>query len=268
MAKTATAAYAPVVSALRDQINAGDLEPGAWLPSESALMAEHDVSRYSAREALKRLAAEGLISVVDGKGSHVRTRTARPSRSDTRALWLVPASTPSGKPSKSGKTRVVDAETHTGTTEPRDTGWQQADVDLALALGIPEHTPVFIAERLHTTPEGGRVRNRLYVPATTASRVPALKENPDRAPAELYAVLDKARLHPQWTETVRATPASTDDTTALGTAAGTVLLITRRTTNTPDGQALVMEETRRDATHAQLTYTLTPNEAPDAAITM
>src|SRR5690349_20395087 len=86
MAKTGTGKYEPVVAELRDRISDGDLGPGDWLPSESALMEAHGVSRYSAREAIKRLAGEGLIIVVDGKGSYVRARSNRPRHQDPRGL--------------------------------------------------------------------------------------------------------------------------------------------------------------------------------------
>src|SRR3954451_16754303 len=85
IAKTGTGKYAPVIEALRAQIGNGEVQPGDWLPSEAQLMNEYGVSRYSAREAIRRLAGEGLIVVVDGKGSYVRARQ-RASHADLRAI--------------------------------------------------------------------------------------------------------------------------------------------------------------------------------------
>ena len=60
-----------VVSGLKDKILAGDLPPGAKLPSEAALLEEYAVSRTVVREAVTRLRAEGLIETQQGRGSFV-----------------------------------------------------------------------------------------------------------------------------------------------------------------------------------------------------
>jgi GntR family transcriptional regulator, transcriptional repressor for pyruvate dehydrogenase complex len=60
-----------VVSGIKDQILAGDLAPGAKLPSESDLVATYGVSRTVAREAVTRLRAEGLVETFQGRGSFV-----------------------------------------------------------------------------------------------------------------------------------------------------------------------------------------------------
>jgi DNA-binding GntR family transcriptional regulator len=86
MAKTGTGQYAPAADALRRDITSGALAPGAWLPSEAQVMQIYQVSRYGAREAIKRLAGEGLVVVVDGKGSYVRARRDRAAHADTRGL--------------------------------------------------------------------------------------------------------------------------------------------------------------------------------------
>ncbi|MFC0109323.1 ATP-binding protein [Kibdelosporangium aridum] len=57
-----------------------------------------------------------------------------------------------------------------------------ATVDLAPALGVPEHTSLFVHDRLLST-----------------------SDNPFRTPGELYAVLSGAGIALRWTESVRAT---------------------------------------------------------------
>ncbi len=57
---------------LRARITAGDLAPGARLPSITTLMQEHGVARNTARRALGILVDEGLIEIVHGWGSFVR----------------------------------------------------------------------------------------------------------------------------------------------------------------------------------------------------
>ncbi|MBC2931774.1 FadR/GntR family transcriptional regulator [Nocardioides sp. zg-1228] len=62
---------ASVVAGLKDKILAGDLAPGAKLPSETELSDEYGVSRTVVREAVTRLRAEGLVETQQGRGSFV-----------------------------------------------------------------------------------------------------------------------------------------------------------------------------------------------------
>jgi GntR family transcriptional regulator len=57
---------------LGERIASGALTPGARLPGEPALAAEHGVSRMTARRALDRLACEGLVQRRPGAGTFVR----------------------------------------------------------------------------------------------------------------------------------------------------------------------------------------------------
>lgn len=56
---------------------AGDFAGGAQFPTETALCAKYDVSRFTVREALKRLQAEGLIARKRGSGTIVQPAAAR-----------------------------------------------------------------------------------------------------------------------------------------------------------------------------------------------
>ena len=50
-----------LVEEIRTRISSGDLKPGARLPTEQQLTEEHRVSRTVVREAVTRLAADGLV---------------------------------------------------------------------------------------------------------------------------------------------------------------------------------------------------------------
>jgi DNA-binding GntR family transcriptional regulator len=63
--------YAQVAADLRAAIVAGDFADGAALPTESALCAQYGVSRFTVREALRRLQADGLIRRRRGSGTIV-----------------------------------------------------------------------------------------------------------------------------------------------------------------------------------------------------
>jgi len=61
-----------IAQRLEKFIQAQDLRPGDLLPSEARLSEDFGVSRSVVREALKSLAAQGMIEVVSGKGAIVQ----------------------------------------------------------------------------------------------------------------------------------------------------------------------------------------------------
>ncbi|HEU5109066.1 MAG TPA: GntR family transcriptional regulator [Micromonosporaceae bacterium] len=65
-------AYLRIAAELRERIAAGELGPGARLPSESRLMADHGVSRTVAKWAISVLKGEGLVEGRRGSGVFVR----------------------------------------------------------------------------------------------------------------------------------------------------------------------------------------------------
>ncbi|MCB1512528.1 MAG: GntR family transcriptional regulator, partial [Hyphomicrobiaceae bacterium] len=65
---------AQLSATLRQMILAGDLEPGERL-QEADLSARFGVSRTPLREALKVLAAEGLVTLLPNRGASVTALT-------------------------------------------------------------------------------------------------------------------------------------------------------------------------------------------------
>jgi DNA-binding FadR family transcriptional regulator len=61
-----------LVERLTLQIRAGEIVPGAKLPTEAEIIAAHGVSRTVVREALSRLSAAGLTETHHGIGTFVR----------------------------------------------------------------------------------------------------------------------------------------------------------------------------------------------------
>ncbi|MGD9835111.1 MAG: GntR family transcriptional regulator, partial [Piscinibacter sp.] len=64
------ALYEQVAEQLRARILAHTLAPGSWI-DEQALCAEYGISRTPLREALKVLAAEGLVTMKLRRGAYV-----------------------------------------------------------------------------------------------------------------------------------------------------------------------------------------------------
>lgn len=67
------ALYLQLADVLRDEITSGRLPAGGRLPSETDLIAEHGVSRGTAREAIGVLRSEGLLVVEHGRGAFVHS---------------------------------------------------------------------------------------------------------------------------------------------------------------------------------------------------
>lgn len=63
--------YQQILDILRKRIFAGTYAVGETLPSEADLCREFDASRFTVREALRRLQADGLVARQQGAGSTV-----------------------------------------------------------------------------------------------------------------------------------------------------------------------------------------------------
>ncbi|SFF54212.1 GntR family transcriptional regulator [Actinacidiphila alni] len=61
-----------IAQALRTAIERGELSAGAKLPSERALAEEYGAARNTAREAIRLLAEQGLVTAKHGRGVFVR----------------------------------------------------------------------------------------------------------------------------------------------------------------------------------------------------
>jgi DNA-binding GntR family transcriptional regulator len=68
--------YRQVAEELRAAILSGALAEGAQVPTESSLCAHYAISRFTAREALRRLQGEGLIRRRRGSGTVVAAASA------------------------------------------------------------------------------------------------------------------------------------------------------------------------------------------------
>jgi DNA-binding GntR family transcriptional regulator len=64
--------YRQIADDLRSKIRAGELPPGAQLPTQEQVASQWGVARMTARQAMAALVNEGLVSTQQGRGSTVR----------------------------------------------------------------------------------------------------------------------------------------------------------------------------------------------------
>src|ERR1700753_4132813 len=79
--------YLQVVRALKDEIVSGVYPVGSQLPTEEELCERFSVSRYTVREALRRLREDNLVSSRQGAGTTVVS--PRPSDSFVHEVMLI-----------------------------------------------------------------------------------------------------------------------------------------------------------------------------------
>ena len=63
--------YLAIYNYLKDKISSKEIKQGDKLPSENSLSSEFNVSRNTVRRAIDKLASEGLVTSVHGKGVFV-----------------------------------------------------------------------------------------------------------------------------------------------------------------------------------------------------
>ena len=66
--------YQQIAEKLRARIEAGELAPGAQLPTELELRDQYSSSRNTIRDAIKRLTSQGLVETRPGQGTFVTPR--------------------------------------------------------------------------------------------------------------------------------------------------------------------------------------------------
>ena len=87
---TPRALYEEVAELLRQRIFARELEPGSWI-DEMRLAEEYGISRTPMREALKVLAAEGLVTMKVRRGAYVTEVNEKDQRDVYHLLSLLEA---------------------------------------------------------------------------------------------------------------------------------------------------------------------------------
>ncbi|MGW2185779.1 GntR family transcriptional regulator [Streptomyces sp. NPDC001719] len=243
------ALYQQVAAEIRNAITAGEIPPGAPVPTETQLMDRYGVSRPTVRNAIAALRSEGLIEVIHGKGSFVR---ALPAPVNTLCRGVA------GK----GRTfSVLGDEVWEPVEEPAVHRTTTSAIT-GRQLGLDEGEELFSCDWLLADPTTGtRLMQRVLIPFATAEDT-GLGKAPDSAPTELYALLAEAGHKLWWSETVGARIPKPDERTTLQLADATAVLHAARTTHGNDDRPLLLEELRVSADRAQLTYRINAEKTP------
>jgi GntR family transcriptional regulator len=207
------AVYKQIADHLRAAIGRERLGPGDQLPSETQLMAHYGVARMTARNALRLLQDEGLITAEHGRGVYVRARPpvrrlasdrfAQRHRKEGKAAFLAEADQADARPD-------VDMIKVT-------TGKPPAEV--ASQLQLPASTKTVIRSRRYLL-DGRPVETAVsYIPADLAEGTSIAQPNP--GPGGIYARLEESgHVLERFTEEVSARMPSPDEARALALPPG------------------------------------------------
>ncbi len=201
-----TALHQQLYALLKERIESGVMTAGQKLPSERQLAAENGISRTTARQALKWLAAEGFIYSRPGSGSYV----------------AVPNTTPHLNLRDFSEQMQLDGLPH--ATRLIQEQILRADTSLARNLNLSEGEKVVVLKHLrliHTTPIGIETA---YLPLTLFPDLLQLN------PISLYQTLEShygLRLT-YGTQTIQAQLASPDECEHLESDPPLAVLVIRR----------------------------------------
>ncbi len=217
--------YRQIEQALRERI--ATLRPGERLPSDTELCAEFGVSRMTARNAMQRLAEDGLIARQPGRGSFVAAPPAH--RRANRLMTFTQEMLRRGRvPSSRMLTRVIRPST---TAE-------------AASLEIPPRQPVVHLRRLRCADEEPIALESTVLIGASANAV----MRADLARGSLHEVLAGAGfVLRRGTGTIAAAAATAEDARLLGLRTGDPLLVERRVISDAHGRRIESTESRYPA---------------------
>jgi GntR family transcriptional regulator len=243
------AVYKQIADHLRAAIGRERLGPGDQLPSEAQLMAHYGVARMTARNALRVLQDEGLITAEHGRGVYVRARPpvrrlasdrfAQRHRKEGKAAFIAEADLAAASPE-------VDMIRVTRTKSP-------GEVADRLGLGRGDRTVVLSRRYLL---DGRPVETAVsYIPADLADGTPITDPNP--GPGGIYARLEESgHTLGRFTEEVSARMPTPDEARLLALPPGVPVFLLVRTAYDTDGRAVEVCDTIMAADAYLLEYEL------------
>lgn len=214
-------AYLRVAADLRKQILAGDLLPGARLPSQKQIREVYEVSDTVALEARKVLIVEGYVEGRSGSGTYVRERKQprRLARSGYRPL---------GDPSPFRQEQADDL--CPGTWEAASAAGE-ATAAVAARLRIAPGDRVMRTHYMYRTEREPVMVSTSWEPLAITGRTPVML--PEEGPLAGKGVVERMAaidiVVDNVTEELTARPCLADEAAELGGVAGHVVLVISRT---------------------------------------
>ncbi|MFI6503715.1 GntR family transcriptional regulator [Nonomuraea typhae] len=243
------AVFKQISDHLRGEIEAGRLQPGDKVPSESQLIEHYGVARMTIRQALRELQSEGLTVAEHGRGVFVRSRPpvrrlgsdrfARRHRDHGKAAFIAETEGIGGKPS-------VDSIQVDETQAP-------ADIGDRLSLGSDARV---IRRSRRYLINGHPVETAVsYIPAEIARGTQI--STPDSGPGGIYARLEELghRLD-HFDEDIRARMPTRDEARALKLPPGVPVFHLVRTAFAEGGRAVEVCDTVMSSDAYVLSYHL------------
>jgi GntR family transcriptional regulator len=214
--------YYEIEQALRARIAV--LKPDDPLPSDAMLCEEFGVSRMTARNAVQRLAQEGIVYRVPGRGTfvadppvHRQAGNLLSFTEEMRRRGRVPSS------------RVLDRDVR--EPRPAEASWLQLQPD----------TLVIAVRRLRVADEEPMAIEEAIFPAALA----VLLQNADLEHRSLHDTLVEGGHVPTMGRArLGAEAAGPDDAALLGVPIGSPLLVEKRVIHDQDGRPLELCESR------------------------
>jgi GntR family transcriptional regulator len=217
--------YREIEHAIRQRL--ARLKPGAELPSEAQLCDEFGVSRMTARHAIDRLAQEGLVFRMRGRGTFVSEPPTH-----RRANSLLSFSNEMRRQGRRPSSRLLGRALRAPTRE------EAARLQLKDGEKVLWLRRIRLADGHPIAVESTRLHRR------TAAAVLAA----DLQAESLHAVLVRAGVPPtRGRATISAEPASADDARWLEMRKGDPMLVERRVIVDQEGRPLEFTESRYPA---------------------
>ncbi|MYQ50998.1 MULTISPECIES: GntR family transcriptional regulator [unclassified Streptomyces] len=237
--------YQRIADALRDAIQAGRYGPGDRLPGENDLMAEHDVARMTARQALGVLQSEGIAESRRGAGVFVRSfrplrrqgikRLARSGWGEGCSVW------------------ATDAEDRTVVVDRVEVTEEPAPDRIAGVLGIEPGSAVCVRRRRFVLDGKPILLATSYLPASLVAGSAITRE--DTGPGGTYARLAELGHEPvHFREEIRSRMPSSAEAGELELSAGTPVMLICRTAFADEGRPVEVNEMTLDSASYILEY--------------
>jgi GntR family transcriptional regulator len=218
-----TPRYYEIEQALRERIES--LRPGDPLPSDAMLCQEFSVSRMTARNAVQRLAQEGLVRRVPGRGTFVAEPPAHRTADN-----LLSFSEEMRRRGRRASSELVDLRT------------READEEEARRLRLDGgDRTVIVLQRLRKANGQPVALETALLPARLSDAIGDV----DWSAASLHAVLTAAGVQPVAGQaTITAQAASATDARRLDVRRNAALLVEERLIFDTDGTPVELTETR------------------------